>query len=351
MAGMVAAGLAPRASWSDVGAPSFLSAGMKPNGTHVLCGLSADGVPTFEIPLPARGHAAAAHPQRPEAVAFARRPGRFAVILDCAQGKETARLHAPSGRHFYGHGAFSEDGEVLFTTENDYEAARGAIGVWDVAKDYARIGEFTSGGVGPHDIRLLPDGQTLVIANGGIETHPETGRTKLNLSTMRSNLTYMDLMGHVLDRVELPPEYRLNSIRHLSVSRDSAVALAMQWQGDVNDAVPLLGTHIRGHALSLTETSQDLFRDMMGYAGSIAVSNDLNQVAITFPRGGQVQIFCFEQLRLLQKMNFVDVCGVSAKGTSFLVTTGSGVVASIRTNDAFRLQRASMSWDNHLVAL
>jgi hypothetical protein len=65
----------------------------------------------FQIPLPGRGHAAAIHPQKPQAVAFARRPGTFAVVTNCVTGQPSARLSAPAGRHFYGHGAFSRDGD------------------------------------------------------------------------------------------------------------------------------------------------------------------------------------------------------------------------------------------------
>ena len=36
------------------------------------------------------------------------------------------------GRHFFGHGVFSPDGKLLYATENDFEAARGVIGVYDV---------------------------------------------------------------------------------------------------------------------------------------------------------------------------------------------------------------------------
>ena len=120
LGGIFAAGLMPVPTWADAGSPAFLSAAAKPDGGFVLCGIGAGLDIRFEIPLPARGHAAAAHPNRPEAVAFARRPGTFAVVIDCATGAQKAMLTAPEGRHFYGHGAFSSDGGLLYTTENDY---------------------------------------------------------------------------------------------------------------------------------------------------------------------------------------------------------------------------------------
>lgn len=87
LSGLVAAGLAPVPSWAEAGAPDFLAAGRGPDGSYTLCGLYRDGGIAFQIRLPDRGHAAAAHPIRPEAVAFARRPGTFALVIDCRNGR------------------------------------------------------------------------------------------------------------------------------------------------------------------------------------------------------------------------------------------------------------------------
>ena len=122
LAGLLASGLAPRPTWADAGAPRFLSAAATANGRYMLCGIDAGLNSTFMLPLPGRGHAAAAHPVRPEAVVFARRPGTFAMVIDCTTGRRKTVLHSPDGRHFYGHGAFSSDVSLLYTTENDFEA-------------------------------------------------------------------------------------------------------------------------------------------------------------------------------------------------------------------------------------
>ena len=117
-AGIGSIGLVPAIGWAAAGGPDYLAAAGLPGGEYCLIGLTAAGGECFRLPLPDRGHAAAAHPERPEAVAFARRPGTFALVIDCAEGREVARLHSPEGRHFFGHGAFTPDGGLLFTTEN-----------------------------------------------------------------------------------------------------------------------------------------------------------------------------------------------------------------------------------------
>ena len=96
-AGLGGATLIPTIGWAAAGAPHYLNAAGLPDGSYWLLGLTEDGAETFRLPLPDRGHAAAAHPERPEAVAFARRPGTFAVVIDCAEGREIAQLHTPRG--------------------------------------------------------------------------------------------------------------------------------------------------------------------------------------------------------------------------------------------------------------
>ncbi len=344
LSGILAAGLMPKHTWADAGRPSFLSAGMKPGGAYVLCGLDASGQITFECPLPARGHAAAAHPTRAEAVAFARRPGTYAIVLDCTSGQELARLSAPEGRHFYGHGTFSADGAWLFTTENDFDAARGMIGVWARKQGFRRIGEFPSHGVGPHDIKLMPDGHTLVVANGGIETHPETGRAKLNIPSMRPNLTYLDLDGHVLSQIELDPAHRKNSIRHLAVSETGNVVFAMQWQGDLTEDLPLLGVHDR-QTSAVRFLADASVRRMQGYLGSVAVSRDGKMVATTSPRSGRVLVFEDGSLKGAQEV--ADVCGVAAGRNGFITTSGTGLVKTASGDE----RRYPIAWDNHLVPI
>jgi len=348
VAGLMAAGAMPRTGWAALGNPAFLSAARLPDGQFCLCGLTARGEIAFQQPLPGRGHAAAGHPKRAEAVAFARRPGRFALVLDCMSGAQLARLEAMPGRHFYGHGAFSADGTLLFTTENDFEAGRGVVGVWDARMSYARLGEFSSGGVGPHDIKLMPGGRSLAVANGGIETHPDSGRAKLNLPEMAPNLSYLDLDGRLLERVELAPELRKNSIRHLAVAADGTVGFAMQWQGDVAQNPPLVGVHRRGENARLLDAARGDLAAMQGYAGSVAINAAEAQIAITSPRGGLCQIYDLQTGGLDRTVRLTDVCGVAVGAGHFVLTTGQGTI--VGSDQGWRVSHA-LNWDNHLVPL
>lgn len=348
MTGLLATGIIARPTWADVGSPAFLSAARLADASYALFGITTTGAVAFQIALPSRGHAGAAHPRRAQAVAFARRPGNFALVIDCQSGVVAQELQAPAGRHFYGHGTYSTDGTRLFTTENDFDAARGVIGVWGVDRGYQRIGEFNSGGIGPHEITRLPGTDTLVVANGGIETHPDAGRAMLNLPMMQPNLTYLTVDGHIESQLHLPADLRMNSIRHLAAAGDGQVAFAMQWQGPGDQHPALLGLHRMGDlsANLLTAPTAD-HRQMQGYAGSVAISG--TKIGITSPRGGMMQVFSTVTRAHIATTISEDICGLIPTVTGFFMTTGRGTIVGYAAETLPPLNSLPVSWDNHLI--
>jgi hypothetical protein len=351
-AGFGTASLVPRIGWAAAGSPRYLAAAGLPDGSFWLLGLTEAGAETFRLPLPDRGHAAAAHPSRPEAVAFARRPGTFALVIDCAEGREVARLEAAADRHFYGHGAFTADGRLLFTTENAIGDGSGRLGIWDANDGYRRIGEVASGGSGPHEVRLMPDGRRLAVANGGIETDPTSGRAELNLATMRSNLAYIDVgSGAVAQALAFDEPLRLNSIRHLATGRDGTLAAGLQWQGSDLEHPALLAVHRPGtDRLALFAAAPAVQRRMRNYAGSVAVSDDGRRAAITGPRGGLMLVFDLES-GAVEVVEAADVCGVAALGQGFACSTGEGRFLTLAQGSLREARVAGLAFDNHLVRI
>lgn len=348
LAGLAAASGAtvlPSPSWAAAGAPQWIAAAGEQGETFALYGIATDGSLAFRVPLPGRGHAAAAHPERAEAVAFARRPGTFALVLDCVSGAVLYRLEAPAGRHFYGHGTFAEGGRVLVTTENAYEAGEGRLGLWDASAGYRRMGELASGGVGPHEVVTLPDG-TLAVGNGGIRTHPDMGREKLNLAVMRPSLVHLRPDGTVLEKVELDPAMRMASIRHLAARADGTVAFAMQWEGPGGEIVPLLGLHRRGERPKLLAAPDPEQGRLRGYAGSVAWSGDGAGVAITSPRGSVAHVFGADG-SALEVFARADICGVASAPGGLAFSDGMGALHLPGGRTAIH----PLAWDNHMIAL
>ncbi len=190
-----------------------------------------------------------------------------------------------------------------------------------------------------------------MVANGGIDPHPESGRTPLNLPTMRANQAVLDLNRGVTEITELDILLRLNSIRHLALRADGMVGFAMQWQGNGADAPPLLGLYRPGEAPRLLQAPEALHRDMNNYAGSIAFSTDGRQIAISSPRGGMVQVFDAASGDFATHLDEPDVCGLNAGENGFVATAGSGRIIRYGAAGAIAVSEHAVAWDNHLVAL
>jgi len=338
----LAALAAPLPSWADAGSPRWLACAREADGGYALFGLDASGADTFRLALPARGHAGAAHPSRPEAVVFARRPGAWALVLDCGSGALLRQLTPPEGMQFNGHGAFTEDGTRLYTVEQRASDSQGFLGLWDSA--YRRIGQIETGGIGPHEVLRL-SGDVFAVANGGIATDP-TDRTKLNVATMAPSLVYIQ-GDAVVEQVTLEPALHVNSIRHLAYE-NGTLAFAMQWEGDPSQVVPLLGLHRRGEAPILASAPAEEQALMQGYAGSCAFSG--GEVGITSPRGNRLHRFD-AQGNFLGATARADVCGLAPCPGGFLTTDGGGGVLQVTEGRARPLGLRPRAWDNHVVTL
>jgi hypothetical protein len=353
LAALAACGLAPvwaaPASAARPGGVTVLSAARGPDG-FFLAGLTADGAVRFRTPLPGRGHGIAVSPDGAVAVAFARRPGRFAVAVDLADGRVIARFTTPADRHFLGHGAFSSDGRRLYATENDFDGDRGVIGVYAADAGFRRIGESPSGGLGPHEIIALADGRTLAVANGGILTHPDYPRRKLNLATMAPTLAHIDAeSGAVLAAAALPPALHQVSIRHIRQAATGDVWWGGQYEGPAGDAVPLVGTWRPGaDSLTPLPDSEGRFRALRQYVGSVCASPDGRRVAVSSPRGGLVLTWNAETREFLGQIPVEDGCGLAADGGGFLISSGTGAV---RRGGAVVRRFPAVSWDNHMMAV
>ena len=121
----------------------FAAARRDDRGTYSAALFSLDGGDVRAVELPERGHDIALRPGSGEWVAFARRPGRFGVAVPI-DGRQPIWFHAKPDRHFFGHGVYSADGKLLYTTENDYQNAQGIIGVRDATAGQRPTGECSA---------------------------------------------------------------------------------------------------------------------------------------------------------------------------------------------------------------
>ncbi|MDF1609076.1 DUF1513 domain-containing protein [Hoeflea sp. YIM 152468] len=293
--------------------------------------------------LPSRGHGFATHPDADWLVAFARRPGNFAVALPRQRTGQPVVFHTPPDRHFYGHGAFSADGRILCAAENAFETGDGVIGLYDATDGFSRLGEFASHGVGPHEIILMPDGKTLCVANGGIRTHPDQGRQKLNLPTMAPSIAFIEMAtGTLLASHALPANLHRLSLRHMAVDGRGQVWIGGQYEGDVMDEIPVLAKLSADRGLVPVDLPGDGAIALGKYAGSVAISRDGATLAVASPKRGAVVLLD----TLTGKVRSVEMkpgtCGVQACGDGFVSSSETGRFGSRHHN---------VAWDNHIAAL
>ena len=329
--------------------PLYAGARREHDGTFSASLFNSSG-DVHRVSLPARGHDVAVRPFTQEVVVFARRPGRFAVAFSPSKKVPPISFYAKQGRHFYGHGVFSPDGKLLYTTENDYENGLGIIGVWDATNDYQWIGEFSTHGIGPHDLALL-DGDHLVIANGGIETHPEMGRQILNLAEMEPSLVYINrLTGDLVEKVHLPKALRQLSLRHLSVGKKNRVVFGCQYKGSFGDRPQLVGIHDRGKEITFIHAPDDLLPEFKNYIGSVATDSSGEVVAASSPRGNVIAFWNVQNRKFLGHQALKDGCGLAATNQpdQFLATSGEGVMARFSADQGVRLRTDQVHWDNHV---
>lgn len=305
-------------------------------------------------PLPSRGHDSVFRPHSDELITFARRPGTYLQVLSLKGEGPLLQVESVEGRHFYGHGCFDSTSRLLFSTENEFDQARGVIGVYDATANYQRVGEFDSYGVGPHEIVLHPDGVTLIVANGGIETHPDYGREKLNLADMRSSVAFIDSRdGRLIKRFEMPDAYQKLSLRHLAVNASGLCFFGAQYQGAVEDMPPLLGTVSMKEGIHLMPTDGRLHASLKSYIGSICTLPGTDLFVASASRGGVALLVDAKQYNVLQVLEGRDGSGVAASAEALFYSAGDGAFRSYaREGRALQsdisVPHARFHWDNHL---
>lgn len=335
--------------------PVFISSVRIGPRLHAALIMDEHGRELGRIPLEGRGHDVATDPIHRRAVVFARRPGYFALAIDLPSLAPLATIRPPEGHHFFGHGVFSPDGRLLYATENDFASGpRGVVGIYDASAGFVRIGEFDTGGLDAHEILVSPDGDSLFVANGGIETHPDFGRQKLNLAAMRPSIVRIGRAhGDRIGESALPEALNRLSMRHMSLDAKGDVWFGCQWEGDKKERPPLVGRIDGDGEPTLLPFPAEWARLARNYIGSVTASHDGSVIAASSPIGGAVFLWDVDKSEPLAARPFRDGCGLAgAAGHHFLATSGDGVMMDMAADTAPSLiARRDVHFDNHLKRL
>ncbi|MDA7416557.1 DUF1513 domain-containing protein [Xenophilus arseniciresistens] len=239
------------------------------------------------LSVPTRAHGVWAEPGG-TLLAVARRPGDWLLRLRMSDGKALAWSWMDGGRAFNGHVIASADGKQLYTTETDLETAEGLIGVRDAAS-LEKVGEWRTHGADPHELLLDADG-SLLVANGGIPTLPETGRLKVELHRMDASLVRLDTRsGQLLGQWRLA-DSRL-SLRHIAWGADAqgARVLGIALQAEHEDAAARRAAPLLARFDGRQLTAHGAAHTLNGYGGDIAFAG--GRFAVSCPRADGVALW------------------------------------------------------------
>lgn len=360
MVAVAASALLPRtllASAADSTQPgTLLSACDDFQGRHYIASVLPDGRLGFQIPVPLRAHDSCVTPDRSRAFFFSRRPGHLLYVVDLREGRLLQTLEAHPGRHFYGHGVISADGQWLFATEQVYESGQGILGIYRLGQSIQREGEIPTHGMDPHQLQWLQDGETLVVANGGIRSHPAQHRENLNPDTMTPSLAYVRVKDGALLESHKPPHHQM-SLHHLDVSSHDQVIVGVQHHGALTDEVALVGSHRPGTDMQWWFADELTQLQMRQYTASVAVDRSGQQAVVSCPRGNGIALWDMQNGECVQVLSMRDGAGLHRQWQQdgWLATNGEGQVASITpAGDAARIQPLSLlplRWDNHALLL
>ena len=215
------------------------------------------------------------------------------------------------------------------------------------AGSFELLARWPTAGIDPHELVLGPDGG-LWVANGGIETHPETARTKHHLDRMDSSLVRLDTASGRLTGQWRLADSRLG-LRHLALAADGTLGIALQAEHDdaeAKSAAPVLAIWDRGGGLRAVALPAGVV--LAGYGGSVARLRD--GLAVSCPRANRVARWKLSsgEAHWQAPLELPEAC-LNAQGWC----GGAGAVVHARTTAAVPAERwalpAAIRLDNHWV--
>lgn len=272
----------------------------------------ADGVlQPRGTPIHFRAHAVVPHPVERHKAAVFEKWGPGAVEIDMNAMAVTRQITTVPHRMFYGHGAWSSDGRILYAVESE-DPARGAydgvVAVRDAA-DLRIVGEFPTYGQFPHDCHILDDGKTLAITNGGDGNDPNEPGC----------VTFVDIASEkLIERVTIPELMA----GHLAITGESSKGdLAVGCtpytpEGKPKDFFKTIpgGIALRGSGgqdIALMANPRDVTNQMLGETLSLVIHDELNIAGATTPAGNVVTFWDVKTNTLLKKLDLPMARGIA----------------------------------------
>lgn len=319
---------------------------------------------TFDIisdfSVPDEVHLATLFPDQKSILVCSRKPGA-SLLKYSVEGILEAELPPLNNQHFEGHGIFSIDENHLYVTASDFELHAGRLLKLN-SQDLSLIKEYSSGGVGPHEL-VWQSEKLIAIANTGVLTHPDSGRKILNLNSIHSNVILFNTLNETIDHQWPVPQPGL-SARHLDRMDNGDLVIGCQYKKQ-DQRPPCIAFANKNKGLLFADTNNEtLHWDMQGYTASIKSIPKSDRALISNPRGhlltqwqDNVRLTADEplttQLVSQQSIEFNKGLKITRNGQQVWITKGAGEILSLdlsshQLNKTVVKIKQNIWWANHL---
>ncbi len=253
------------------------------------------------VKTPFLGHGIAFNPVLSGRAALFEKRGPGACELDISTGKVLREIPCPEDRNFYGHGAYSPDGKILYAAETITRGEYKGLIVMRDAVTMEEIGEFPSYGSRPHDCQILKDGKTMIITNGG----GLVGEKELG------SVTYVDIESQQLIAKIWVENKRFNA-GHVAVAENgNIVVVSAPREGSPakkNGGVTIGGMNRK---LVTAKGPGNILNKMVGETLSVCIDNLRNIAAATTPDAGRITFWDLETQQLVHTIKVTHPRGVT----------------------------------------
>lgn len=223
-------------------------------------------------------------------VALIPKHGSLGMIFNLSTKKVTKSFNSSTGLDFFGHAVSTPDGQYFICGESAKNVKDGTITVRD-SRDGRIVQKFLSHGQNPHEMLVMPDGKTLLIANAG----PLDFDSKRD-GIERSCLAFVDLgSGKIVNKlISTVPDVKIAHFSRLNSGRIFVGGVP----GTNKDKVPgrVLTTDGKKDLTQL-DVPDSIVKSLVNETLSVVASDDKNLVAVSMPYSNRVLTWQADDLK------------------------------------------------------
>jgi hypothetical protein len=284
------------------------------------------------IPLHFFAHGITPHPTNPDILTLFEKKGPGACEVNIKTKRVLRMIETVENRYFYGHSVYSKDGSLLYSTEATFRGESGVIAIRDT-KTMKIIGEFPSYGKAPHDLKMIDNGATLVVTNGG-------GRKGSLYKGDRPNVAYVDIKTQKeKDIVEFPNE-NINA-GHLSLSSKMDLVVVSAPRDGQPSMLGGVSFKPSGKPVITANEPADIIQKMKAESLSIALHESTQIVGVTNPDGNILTFWNYKTGKFLKaiEMSMPRSLGITKDQKHFVLGHGQTANVSLINVESLEIEK------------